>query len=433
MIEYSMAIPVYLMYEFEKREFLARIFLASKIISMLKSEASVEIFQISLLGDIATKRNPGIVIIKSCPFQYYRYLDLMKKRGFIILLSQEEGVHYNRNLPDQLEFSKKCVPLIDKYFAWHLEDSAFAEKMGIPPNKIMITGNIRFELAYRTRNNIASGEEKILILENFESTDIHKSALKKNRLKYDLITRNYLELLEKVSKSTVHNYNLYQDLYKFLAKENIKFRIRKYILVKKSEVYNKDNFQRTNILQDFEGKKFIIHYGSTAGLEAILAGKLSLVLANVESRVYNPIIYEVSKTFESPLDLINFIRDSSNFEISIINAEQLKKLEEIHQTNYNTLVPSAFILNIISEYTEYEFTNNKISTDRIATFIFYYKNQFIDLIRKFLRPNLYVNLKSFKLSEGKIKSDFSFLQLDTTNLDWKIYNKGKILRILYKK
>jgi len=420
------------MYEIEKRELLARFFLASKIISVFKSDVTVQIFQSTLLGYIAIRKKPGIVIIKSCPFQYYRYLNLMKRRGFIIILSQEEGVHYNKNLPDQLEFSKKCIPLIDKYLAWHLEDSLFAERMGIPSDKILITGNIRFELAYKISHSNISSKERILVLENFESTNIHKSVLKKNRLKYDLITKNYLDVLEKVSKSTINNYALYQNLYKILNDENISFRIRKYILVEKNVFDKKDYLQRTNILQDFIGKNFIVHYGSTAGLEAILAGKISLILANVESRVYNPIIYEVSKTFESPLELINFIRNLSEFEITKINDRQRRKLAEIHQINYANFMPSEFILNTILDYTRCKFTDDQISIYRINTFIFYYKNQFIDLIRRFIRPYLYINLKSFKLTERKIKSDFTFLQINTANLDWKIRNKGKLIKIQLK-
>lgn len=428
-----MTFSVYLMYEFEKREFLARIYLANEIISGLKSEVSVEIFQSPLLGFIATRKKPGLVIMKSCPIQYYQYLDLMKRRGFIIFLSQEEGVHYSKNLPDQLEFSRKCIPLIDKYFACHQEDSMFAQKMGVPLQKILITGNIRFELAYKKRKSTASDTGEILILENFDSTNIHNRTLHKNLQKYELVTRNYFMGINKLSKSTMQNRVLYQSLYKNLDKENIKFKIRKYILVRKRQTYREVDFQRTNILQDFEGRNIVVHYGSTAGLEAILAGKISLVLAKNESRVHNPLIYKISKTFESPLSLINFLKNLSRFNIPNLNSEQLKKLEKLQKISYSTTVPSKLILNEIKCYRKVEFSSGKLYLNRIKTYTIFYKNRFTNIVRRILRPYLYEYLKSFKISRSIVRVSFSFLEIDVTNLDWKTFNRGRILRIRLKK
>ena len=427
-----MVVPIYLMYELEKREFLARLFLASEMISSLNSKIYIHIFQHSLLGVIATTKKPGIIIIKSCPIQYYPFLETMKKRGFTIFLSQEEGVHYSSNLSDQLEFSRKCAPLVNKYFAWHSEDALFAKKMGIPVGEIVITGSVRFQLAYRMRSYSQAISKDILILENFGSTDMYSSMLQKNRKVFDAITQDHLNVIDKMSASIKQNHILYEKFYKSLTKVNLKFKIRKYTLVSKSDFKNSKTFQRTNILQDLSDKNFVVHYGSTAGLEAILAGKISLVLANLQSRVYDRRIYEVSKTFESSNDLISYLMNFNVQEILKINAEQLKKLENLYETNYETLMPSKLILDVMTEYIENQVTSNKVLLDRFIKYCLYSKNKFLNLIRRILRPQLYSNLKAFKLSNMKVDKDFQFLNIDLTNLTWKICYGRKSLEIYFK-
>ena len=420
------------MYELEKREFLARLFLASEMISLLNSKIYVHIFQHSLLGSIATTKKPGIVLIKSCPIQYFPFLETMKRRGFKIFLTQEEGIHYSSNLPDQLEFSRKCAPLIDKYFAWHSEDALFAKKMGIPISDIVITGNVRFQLAYRLRFYPQAVSKDILILENFGSTDNYKSILKRNRKEFNSITQDHLNVIEKVSASIKQNHILYETFYKSLTKVKLKFKIRKYILVNKSDFKNSKILQRTNILQDLFDKNFVVHYGSTAGLEAILAGKISLILANLQSQVHDKRIYEVSRSFESSNDLISYLVNFNVLEIPRINTEQLKKMNDLYETNYENLLPSKLILDVMTEHIENQVFSDKVLLDSLIKYCLYLKNKFLNSIRRVLRPQLYNNLKAFKLSNVKVETDFQFLNIDLTNLTWKISPRRKNLEIFYK-
>ena len=106
---------VYLIYEVEKRELLSRLFLGHKIVRDIP-EAEIVIIQHSELFKIALFRRPGIVILKSCPIQYLRILKIMKLRGFQIILSQEEGIHYgcpfSFGLPVELLNSKKTQSVI---------------------------------------------------------------------------------------------------------------------------------------------------------------------------------------------------------------------------------------------------------------------------------------------------------------------------------
>jgi surface carbohydrate biosynthesis protein len=423
---------VYLIYEVEKREFLSRIFLAAEILKEPSIKYEVIILQHNQISLIALFGKPGIIVFKSCPDQYLGIMKLMKKRGFTILLLQEEGIHYNKKLTDQFEFSYRCAELVDWYMAWHLEDSLFAQKMKIPESKVKILGNIRFQLA--AKQKVISKQRiddrlRILILENFSMGKFYTKYNPNSNFLMDSSSRaNLTHHLNAMTKAAELNYMLYLNLYSELSKKNYDIKVRRYSIDNSTNAIK--NFKidlSENILEALSECDIVIHYGSTAGLEAILAGRISLILADKSAKVYDKRLGNCSEEFNQVDKLVRYLDQISIKDISSINSVQAKLVTFEYGIDYSKQVTSMLILKLLNNIENRFIFYRQFNLDTIKVLIRLLWYKLVYLLKKiFLKSNENL-IKSRRINLVKFKSCLEFLNLDNPAKYVKISPNGKRL------
>ena len=421
---------VYLIYEVEKREFLSRIFLSYKIASHIP-RTKVIIMQHTELFKIAIFSRPGTVILKSCPIQYLKILKIMKLRGFHIALFQEEGIHYLESTSEQLEFSRSCTKYIDTYFAWHEEDSFFAQKMGIDRNKIKIVGNIRFELARKMffdKFDTKFNELKILVLENFSMRLVYK--------KYNAEDMQFLRSgaqnlilghMEKMISAADLNEKIYLATYDEFRTYSIPFTVRKYTLRDNSEkspliLYDEES----NILESLEHYNIVVHYGSTAGLEAILSGRLSLILCDQRAKVYDERIGKCSLEFTESFDLIKFLSQLDQDMLSEELKRQFHNLCSVYGMNENSFESSVKILEVITKINAPANSNYK---SRIYALYLGFPLIIRNLALFFARKNLKENPKASEITLRNLITQTRFLGINLLGYTVNIARNRKSLNV----
>jgi len=425
---------VYLPYEIEKREFLARIYLASEILKEPTNQYEVVIHQHNEIGRIALFGKPGIFILKSCPVQYLGFMKLMKKRGFKIVLFQEEGIHYHNELSNQLEFSSRCADFIDWYIAWHLEDSLFAQKMNIPASKIKILGNIRFELATKIQasgNNIINDRFRILILENFSMGAVYPKYYLGNELLIDLDSKvNLIQHLKAMSKAAELNFKLYGCLYEELAKKNYDIKIRRYSIDTSTDPIGGFEIDFSdNILEALSESDIVIHYGSTAGLEAILAGRISIILADQHAKVYDKRLGNCSKEFTQVSQLVSFLEQISFQDLKVLNSEQARMMTSQYGVDFSKQITSKSIFSLVNSIQYRIIIYRQFHIDSVKVMIYSFKTNIIHFVKRiFSSPNEYFK-KSSRINLTKYTSALRFLNLNDPVKFINIAQNGKRIHL----
>ena len=421
---------VYLIYEVEKRELLSRLFLGHKIVSDIPG-AKIVIIQHSELFKIALFRRPGIVILKSCPIQYLRILKIMKLRGFQIILSQEEGIHYSELTSEQLEFSTNCAKYIDIYLAWHQADSLFAQKMGIDKGRILIVGNVRFELARKMffgKFNNSFSELRILVLENFSMRSVYK--------KYNVDSMQFLAKsaqnsilvhLEKMIYAANLNEKMYLATYEEFRKNSIGFVVRKYTLRDNSEKHPLTFYdEKSNILESLECCNVVVHYGSTAGLEAILSGRLSLILSDHRVKVYDERIGKSSFEFTKIPDLINYLAQINQSTLNEDLQKQFQNLCYAYGMSENSFESSVKIVEVIVGI-------NTCTTSTLKNRIYFVSICFPLAIKSLIlflaRKNSKVNPKASKILLKNLITQAGFLGINLFDQKVSISRNRKSLNL----
>jgi len=283
---------IYLMYEIETRELPSRILLAEKLV---QKKNNVEIFQHSQLLRVCLFKTPGVLFIKSSPYQLDLLLKVAKLRGFRLISSQEEGLHFfgdkeSFGTLDPLTFSRNTAGLIDLYLAWHQNDFETALRVGVPAEKIRIVGNIRLQIVNQlSKQKITNPKNiKILIITNFNyANQLEKYTSKsKQREKSD-----YNKIFNKSIEFYSQNLNMLADSEKifveFIQKSTdlkLKIILRRYFYDQTSYDYNlypnltiDENFLIGKAINDSD---VIVHYGSSVAVEALCGHRLPVLLTS---------------------------------------------------------------------------------------------------------------------------------------------------------
>jgi hypothetical protein len=219
---------VYLMYEIENRELQARIHMTQ---DLLRSGFEVILFQHSVLWKIACFAKPGFVCLKSTSYQFDPIVRILKRRGFVLISWQEEGLHHFHGQQQSPVFSKNTSSLIHRYFAWHAADEELALKTGVPSESIRIVGNARFEVLmtslakHKTELRL---KNRILVLTNFDKTALSYDFTKDPNL--DEQGRQLAQdAWTEEKNSGKANHVLYEELFARLASERfLNSRVRPY-------------------------------------------------------------------------------------------------------------------------------------------------------------------------------------------------------------
>jgi len=430
---------VYFMYEIEKREFLSRMFIVTEILAHINSPINITVFQHTEIQKIALYRRPGIIFLKSLPDSLYPVIKLMKKRGFKIILFQEEGIHYLTSQANTFEFSPRSYKFIDEYMAWHKDDSKFAQRMRVPVNRIHIVGNIRFELARKFNEKterMLNNSPRLLILENFTTGNIY------NNYKIRLPTHSkieshtiFIEQQKKLKSNIKKNIELYGELYKALRREGFDFKVRKYTLgldTFRNNIYKNEIDKNINILKSLQNNDIVIHYGSTAGLEAILNGSISIMLENSEIKNNDNRIRNVSIKFYNVPDIIDFLKKLDRLSLIGLNKKQLRKMNSEYKTNFSAYEPSKFIIKTIIS-AQNNIKNQKLTFYTFYVFIYNIKlwmSKFMFWIKafydeKFIGLSNVRVLKASKISLELIEDSLCLINLNSSTFNFRIKKNRK--------
>jgi len=346
---------IYLMYEIEKREFLSRIFLINEFFKISRNATKIRLFQHTELAKIAMVSPPGVVILKSCPDSIFPYVKLLKIRGFKILLFQEEGIHYTNSQVDTVVFSSRCALLVDKYLAWHLFDFNVAKSLSIPIDRISIIGNTRFELPrimLKLGAKPPTDRLRILILENFTSDNLYKlyKPIRKQTKKNE-VHNLAIEVSRVHADNIFYNRQIYQELYKILLSAGIDFRVRGYTVGVETTKNNSLRIVKdghSNILESLYDRNVVLHYGSTAGLEAIYFGRVNVTLTSPGTIPIDNRTIDTSLHFSKIDELVDFLRKLNLDQITTINIDQQESVYKNYGTRFDNLNSTSLLIEEIN-------------------------------------------------------------------------------------
>jgi surface carbohydrate biosynthesis protein len=415
---------IYLMLEIEKRELPARLFLAKHLLTRF---SKVIIFQHSDLNHISMFSKPGIIIFKSLPKVFEPSVVLLKRRGFTILLHHEEGLHLNDSSTTDISISNNELDKIEHYFAWQKFDKDFAIRMGIPEEKISVVGNVRFQIASQMQK-ISSpplDQLKILVLENI--WDLKEKPSKKPKKNNDEILK-LIEDNKLINQNNSRNRRLYHDLYVGLRQLKVEFSVRNYSYgrSKSDNSLEMVPLDTTYSITDaIIEKNIIIHYGSTAALESILAGRISVLLTSPQNKI-DKRIEQASVVFYNAQDALTFISNFSLNSLKSLNNSQKESIILNYGLDYSNIDTASLIAKIIepmSVYNRDNFYSNFI-------FVFHYflinlKGFLARMIKRSFVTNKIYTQKSLKFSREVILRELEKLGYQTNKYIIEIKRRGK--------
>lgn len=434
---------VYLMYEIEKREFLSRIFLINEFFKISGKATKIRLFQHTQLANIAIACPPGVVILKSCPDSIYPYLKLLKIRGFKILLFQEEGIHYSEFQVSAMEFSSRCALLIDKYLAWHILDCNFARSLSIPADRISIIGNTRFEIAgimFNRGFTPPTDRLRILVLENFTSENMYKTNLSiRKQYKGNKIHNNLRENNHAYTDNISHNKEIYQELYKSFLKTGIDFRVRGYTLgveTTKKNTLRIDRDYHSNILESLKDRNIVLHYGSTAGLEAIFFGRINITFTSPRAVIRDTRLIDNAFHFSNINVLVDFLEKLNLEQILFINTDQKENVYRNYGIRFDKLSSTSLLIGEINSLLSRFYVNKLWSWYHIHVLGFkiklYCTRKIYSLLSFYF--SVFLKIKNVKvqkanpITESEINKAFNLIGASSTEIKLKIsVNKKSVV------
>ena len=408
------------MYEVEIRELPSRILLAE---SLLKKIDYIKIFQHSQLAKICLFSTPGILFIKSSPYQLDLTFKIAKLRGFRIVSCQEEGLHFfgdNESFGTlyPITFSRNTAHLIDLYLAWHQNDFKTAVRVGVPAEKIKIVGNIRLKIVDRlSKRKVVNTENlKILLITNFNFTN-QLDLFRKE--KQDGKQGDYEKLFQQAIPFYNQNLNVFkktEELYlEFIKKSfshNLEIILRRYFYDTKSfseseysNVVLDDNYIIGNSINDCD---LVIHYGSTAAIEAICGNRIPILLTS-DLAFHDSRMLALGPNFIEVDSLLNWIDSLSEETLESELSKSQNALKVGYGIDVNLDSVDLIANEILREIDDY-LHNKKISGVIEIDFKLYLKVFFVsfrEFIGKHIKKLVFLNSKKVKKgNKANLLTDF---------------------------
>jgi surface carbohydrate biosynthesis protein len=417
----------YIQYEIENRELRSRFYFALKLLTIFKF---VVVFHHSQLSNIALFARPGVIFLKSTPIQHDYLLEHMVSRGFIILAWQEEGLHHKKNQLESPVFSKFSSKFISRYFAWHPVDAEFAARQGIDPKRISTSGNIRMELANSLVNNANQNEYKknnklrILVITNFDTRRIVYNFKKDGNISTETARREN-DFVAQYKLIASKNALLYQEMINQKQASDYEFIIRPYIFERKILTHNSVKIDENNsIFETFKSIDLVLHYGSTAGIEGIVAGKLSLILTS-EIETIDDRISGSSKLFTNCKSLFEFLSEIRTnpklFERELYNQKLL--LQKNYNFNFSHSTHSSDVIEFLNSFVKNELNLN-YSKKIFKVFYLVYLSKFKNKVKRIMSKNYYQ--KSTNIDYSKAYNELATLNAGK-EIGIRLKKEGKIL------
>tara|TARA_B100001057_G_scaffold500944_1_gene619031 strand:+ start:4448 stop:5797 length:1350 start_codon:yes stop_codon:yes gene_type:complete len=385
-------------YEIEtlKRELDARIFFS--IIAAARGHSVVIGKKNRLLTKIKYS-SPGIYIFKANRTNPQRYSKQMRKLGYHIFSSDEEG-HIIFNNESTLQRNPiDAFNVIDKYLAWGNEQANILKneyKKKIE-NKIIICGNSRFDILKKPVNEIFLKSSEI-IKKKYGEFDLYISAFHRynalgNDKSWEKILNNRTFQNEKVQEAA---YNIFHSqknnmikTINFLNSNSKKFKNKLIIRPHPSEdistwknELNKD--LKDSVITDHENTnawilaaRNIFSYYSYSLVEAFMLGKIPYNLEFSEGKYFQNLnLYNCCEKIIKPIDYEDLMSKVENSKTSF---SFKKRKENISDTIFNI---DRFSSDIVCEAIEEMFANKKFikRDDRFTNKLSF---SFFKIIQKF--------------------------------------------------
>ncbi len=397
------------MYEVETRELPSRVFLSEKL---LKKIDYIKIFQHSQLAKICVFDTPGILFIKSSPYQLDLILKIAKLRGFRIISCQEEGLHFfgekeSFGTPYPITFSRNTAHLIDVYLAWHQNDFETAVRVGVPAKKIRIVGNIRLKLVDRLSKPkvVNTRNLKILLITNFNFTnqlDLFRKEKQGGK------QEDYEKLFQQAIPFYTQNLNvfketekLYLEFIKKSSSHNLEIILRRYFYdtesFRESEYANIELDNNYIIGNSINNCDLVIHYGSTAAIEAICGSRIPILLTS-DLAFHDSRMLTLGPNFTQVDTLLNWIDLLSEKTLESELLKSQNSLQVAYGIDVN-LDSVDLITNEILREIDYYLHNKKISKVFGIDFKLYLKIFFISFrqfIGQHFKKLVFLNSKKVK-------------------------------------
>jgi surface carbohydrate biosynthesis protein len=371
------------MYELESRELPSRILLAE---SLLKKINHITIFQHSQLAKICLFSAPGVLFIKSSPYHFDLLLKIAKRRGFILLSAQEEGLHFSGDVESfgtlyPLTFSRNTASLIDIYLAWHQRDLETAVRVGVPAERIKIVGNVRLKIIdlLTMPKKINTKKIKILLITNFNYSDqlnlFKKEKRSKRQGNYEKIFRQAIPFYDQNLKVFQETEKLFLELIEKSALFNLEIILRRYYYDTESfneitypNIFLDSHYMIGNSINDCD---LVIHYGSTAAIEAICGNRVPILLTS-DLHFHDSRLLALGPIFTQVDNLLNWIGSLSEKALLSELSKSHNSLYENYGIDVN-LDSVELITNEIQKTFENYEHNIKMSGAIRLTFILYIK------------------------------------------------------------
>jgi surface carbohydrate biosynthesis protein len=412
------------MYELESRELPSRILLAE---SLLKKIDHITIFQHSQLAKICLFSAPGVLFIKSSPYHFDLLLKIAKRRGFILFGAQEEGLHFSGDVESfgtlyPLTFSKNTASLIDIYLAWHQRDLQTAVRVGVPAKKIKIVGNVRLKIIDRLAmpKKINAKKIKILLITNFNYGDQLNLFKIEKRIKrqgnYEKIFRQAIPFYDQNLKVFQETEKIFLELIEKSSLFNLEITLRRYYYdtesfneIRYPNIFLDGNYMIGNSINDCD---LVIHYGSTAAIEAICGNRVPILLTS-DLHFHDSRLLALGPSFTQVDNLLNWIGSLSEKALVSELTKSHNSLYENYGIDVNLDSVKLITNEIQKAFENYEHNKNMSGVIRL-TFILYIKVIFNSLKQFVGKQIKYLTLLNSKKVEKAPKANKLTISLITT-------------------
>ena len=388
-----------------------------------------------ILKKVAEKVGTGIYITKD--YVKHKKSDYaVNESTMLFIVLHEEALSFldiKRDL--YLSMPKKVNDYHDFIFQWGtIQHNIFKEQFKEFKNISYVTGHPKFDLfesKFQSKLTNSQMENYILVTTNFADYNpsklydisileqLNEITARANDGSTDKIPDNF----EKMYSYQKELINKYIDLVKYLS---VNLRSQTIVLkphpsenvgmwkIKLKDLPNVVILSEGNILKWISGAKFIIHTGSTVGIETVLLGKTPLQF----NPIYNPELEpdlpnKVSEKFNSKEELLNYINGSKLRQSDFSSKEILKD----YIYNLNKKNASKVILDKIEELSNFQTKSPIYKTpsypienlkynllNKLSKMVFVKNLSFFKKVKGYFRKYPVISLKEFNLRVDEIYS-----------------------------
>ena len=433
---------LYLPIETKRREFQARIYLASK--AVLKNWSVV----ICSKQDFYSKYKllqPGVVMFKSLQEGNYEIIMMLKKKNFINIALNEEGLLIINPKTIFNKVRQKCLDVIEYFFCWgEIEKNVLIDKFKNINSKLILSGNARVDILKKENRKALEREAEeikkkngnfILFTTRYGLANFIPRFGLKNWIEGQVLNGN----VDKKDKSHFEWLKQHVDFEKknldiffsFLEKFNKVFPEKKLIIrphpsenhmtyineVKKYnniQVINDDKSTNSWIL----ASEFLISCNCTTSVEAYLLNKIAINFLGFSNQTVEAVLPKIlSKNVYSMKELFESINKPSIKNLKDDEYKEVKKW----MFNFNDISSTDIILEKLIKFQ----STKSIYKDKNSNVLYFLYYKFKRVLRNILNKYSFAGDKGYKQLSNQKMANFNktemqnFCKLYTSEIDHK--------------